>query len=72
MAKKKMGKNMLSSPGPISEKDWRAKEDARTLANAKVIMTDKARLKAAANAAKEIAECRMEEAKAMRSVAKKG
>ena len=72
MAKKKMGKNMLPSPYPPSEREWRAKEDARTLADAKAIMTDKARLKAAAKAAKEIAEYRMEEAKAMRSVAKKG
>lgn len=56
----------------ISEdKKWQMESDARTLAEAKQIMGDPKRLKGAANAAKQLAEDKMTEAKAMTQVAKK-
>ena len=53
------------------DKKWEAESDARTLAEAKVIAADKARLKAAAVAAKRMADDKMKEARAMKQVAKK-
>ena len=48
---------------------WQAENDARTLADAKVIMTDSKRLSAAKKAAESIADKQMKEAKAMKKVA---
>jgi hypothetical protein len=52
-----------------SDRDWRAEEDARTLAEARVIMADPKRHKAAVGAAAEMAEEKMVAAKAMKRVA---
>ena len=54
------------------DKAWQGQCDARTLAEAKVIMSDKKRLNAAAQEASKMAEKQMEEAKAMKSISKKG
>lgn len=64
-------KSTVPSPMAMSDKEWRARDDARILADAKVITADKTRLKAAANAAKCMAEKAKEEAKAMSSIARK-
>lgn len=53
----------------LSDRDWRAKDDARTLAEAEVIKQDKDRLIAAQDAAKRMAEEKNEEARAMKKVA---
>jgi hypothetical protein len=74
MAKRKKSSSKISSastPVKFNEKKWQAECDARTLADAKVIMSDKSRLKAAAKEAGKMADCKMEEAKAMKSIAKK-
>lgn len=67
MAKKKK----VTAPVAISERDWQARDDARTLAQAKTIMADKARLAKAAKEAAKMAEDKMTEAKAMKSIARK-
>lgn len=51
------------------DKKWRAKDDARTLAEATVIGKDPERLDAAKVAATEMADEQAEQAKAMRGVA---
>jgi len=51
------------------EKEWRAKDDARTLATAEVVRNDPTRLSAAKVAAKQMAEDEKEEARAMTRVA---
>ena len=51
------------------EKEWQAKDDARTLATAEVVKNDSARLSAAKVAARVMAEEEKEEAKAMTRVA---
>ena len=52
--------------------EWQGQCDARTLAEAKAIMSDKKRLNAAAKQASKLAEERLQEAKAMKSISKKG
>lgn len=52
------------------ERRWRAESDARTLAEANVIKTDKSRLEAATTAAQRMAEQTREEAAAMSKVAR--
>ena len=52
------------------DKKWKAKSDARSLAEAEVISKDPERLKAAVQAAKELAGEQREEADSMESVAK--
>jgi hypothetical protein len=56
---------------PITEEEkrWRAEEDARILAEAKVIQSDQQRLEAARAEAQRMADEKQKEAKAMRSVA---
>jgi hypothetical protein len=58
-------------PEAITEEDkkWRAKSDARTLAEAKMIKEDEERLTAATAAAEEMAEEQLKEAVSMKSVA---
>ncbi|MGD9156781.1 MAG: hypothetical protein PVG39_00105 [Desulfobacteraceae bacterium] len=54
----------------ISERDeWRAQEDAYTLAEAKKIQKDQVRLTRAQQAAKKLADERAEDAQSMRQVA---
>lgn len=67
MAKKSRG----ASVSMTSDKKWQAECDARTLADAKVVMSDPARLKAAAKAAAKMADDKMVEAKAMKNIARK-
>lgn len=52
------------------EKAWRAEEDANTLARAKVIVNDPARLTGAKSAALRMAEADKEEASALDEVSK--
>lgn len=52
------------------DKKWRAQCDARTLADAEAIKTDKARLKLAQMKAKEMAKEAEVKAKAMKKIAK--
>lgn len=59
-------------PLTVEEKRWQAESDARTLANAKVITNDPARLQAATNAAQQMADEQSKEAKAMRNVSNMG
>jgi hypothetical protein len=54
------------------ERQWRAEEDARVLAEAQRIAQDKDRLNKAAEAAKRMAEEEAERVKAMRNVARRG
>lgn len=79
VVKKKKTKTTTSSPEAVpmpataamkaQERDWRAESDARTLAEAKVIMGDKTRHKLAQQKAKSMADEKMKEAKAMEMIA---
>ncbi len=51
------------------DKKWRARSDANNLSEAEVIKQDPQRLKAAAEAAKEMADDQMKEAVAMSKIA---
>lgn len=51
--------------------DWRAEDDARTLAQAEAIKADKKRMSAAAKKARAIAKERAQEAAAMKKIAAK-
>lgn len=53
----------------MDERRWRAEDDARTLAEAERIKEDAARMTAAKEAAKRMADEEMERTKAMRKVA---
>jgi len=53
------------------DKRWQAECDARTLSEAMVIQKDKARLSAAASAAKKMMDDKMQEARAMKTIARK-
>lgn len=53
------------------EKKWRAESDARTLAEAEVILSDPKRLILASQVAKRMASEKMKEAKAMTQIARK-
>lgn len=52
------------------DKKWQAQNDVRTLAEAEVIKGDPDRMKAASDAAEDMAKEKQEEADAMRDVAK--
>lgn len=69
-----MVKNTVASAPRLSkqEKKWRAESDAHTLAEAKVIMSDPKRLTSAAKEAGRMAKEKEDQAKAMKSVARKG
>lgn len=54
-----------------ANREWRAKEDARTLAESQVILSDKGRLIQATKAAKQIAAEASKQADAMKKVASK-
>lgn len=58
-------------PVTADEKRWRAEDDAHTLARAEEIKDDKARMDAAAQAAKRMADEEAERMKNMRKVARK-
>jgi len=53
------------------DRRWQAESDARTLAEAEEINSDEARIKAAAEAAKAMAEEKQKEAHDMQTVAKR-
>lgn len=73
MAKKKSTKSKVGlEMAPYNDKKWKAECDARTLADAKVIQQDKARMKEATKAAMRMADEKMKEATAMKNVASKG
>lgn len=55
-------------PMSVQDKKWRAESDARTLAEAEAIRTDRARMRAAATEAKRVANAKMAEAKAMKKI----
>jgi len=57
---------------PACDRRWQAESDARTLAEARVIISDKKRVTEAAKAAARISIEKQKEAVAMKSVAKKG
>ena len=57
-------------PKTAEEKKWRAESDARTLAEAEVIKGDEDRLKAASEAAEDMAKQAQEEAHGLATVAK--
>lgn len=59
----------MVSPISAQDREWRAQDDARTLANAKQIVMDSERHTAAQAAARAMVEKAAEEAKAMKSVA---
>jgi hypothetical protein len=68
-----MAKNKVTIPSvPHTEAEWRAKDDARMLAEAQVILKDPKRLKAAAKAAEGMAKDKEIEARAMKKIARKG
>lgn len=56
-------------PEPVSERDWAAQSDARTLAEAEAIKKDEGRMKAAQGWAKKIADAEMEKAKTLKRIA---
>lgn len=56
--------------GLEEDRNWEAEQDARTLAEAKLIKVDPGRLGSAEQAATKLAEEKKDEAKAMDSVAK--
>ncbi|MGA2228539.1 MAG: hypothetical protein ABSH41_29240 [Syntrophobacteraceae bacterium] len=60
---------MATVDGPMSDKEWQAHDDAHTLSRAQEIMADEKRLKAAAGAAKKIADDLAEQVKNMSGVA---
>lgn len=62
------------SKGPVAYDDrrWMAQDDARTLARAEEIKGDSKRFKAAAKEAKSMAKEKMDEANAMKKIAKRG
>ncbi len=61
----------MSKSIPVQEKKWQAESDARIIADAKAIMGDPARMKAAANAAKAMIPDKQKELKGLQQVAKK-
>lgn len=61
----------MSFASPVSDKEWRARDDADTLARAEEIKGDEPRLKTAQAAATKMAEDKREEAAAMTKVAAK-
>lgn len=64
MAKKK------ADSWAVNEKRWRAESDARTIAQAEVIKSDPARMKAAAKAAQNMYKDELTEATALSKIAK--
>jgi hypothetical protein len=54
----------------MSEAQWQAESDARTLAEAETIKSDGARMAAAVRAAQRLADAENERARALRTVAK--
>ena len=54
---------------PMSDAEWKADSDARTLSDAETIKNDASRLLKAQSAAKKIAEQKAEESMALRNIA---
>jgi hypothetical protein len=71
MAKKGTSTRVSAPKMSAEDKAWRARDDARTLADSRVILKDPARLKAAAKEADKMAKDSLDQAKAMKSVARK-
>jgi len=61
----------MSMAEPVSDKEYQARWDAETLAQAESIKDDPSRLTAAQSAAKALADKQSEDAKSMRKVAGK-
>ena len=57
---------------PVSEQEWQARDDARTLMNAELIKNDTARLLKAQEVAKRLAEEQNKEASLLNKIAGKG
>lgn len=70
-SKKSGHKSTEGMVAPMVDKKWMAQNDARTLVDARVIMSDPKRMKAAAQEAKKLAGEKMKEAKAMSSIARR-
>lgn len=73
MAKKGSGskkRNAFAGMAPLTEKQWQAECDARTLADADKIKKDRKRVNDAIKAAKKMAKDKMAEAQAMSKVAR--
>lgn len=64
-----MAKKKKSSLEVASDDDWKIRDDARTLASAKEIQSDKPRYKKAVGMAKKLAAEQLQEITAMRKVA---
>jgi hypothetical protein len=62
--------NKAMTPSLVSEKEWRAKDDARVLAQAQAIKADKARMSACAKMAKTMVEEKAQELKGLKAVAR--
>jgi hypothetical protein len=62
----------MSTPEPVTDKEWRSRWDAQTLSEAEVIKADQARLDAAQVAAAKLAEDKGEEKRALDKVARTG
>jgi hypothetical protein len=67
--KKSKGNKSMAVPMGMS-KDWRAQDDARTLAQAQAIKADKARMNACAKMAKTMVEEKAQELKGLKAVAR--
>ncbi|MBF0501480.1 MAG: hypothetical protein HQM09_15170 [Candidatus Riflebacteria bacterium] len=70
-AKTKKKASPKDVPVPINDDKWMAESDARTLSEAEAIKCDPKRSKAACDAAKGMADKKMEEAMAMKKIAGK-
>lgn len=57
---------------PMTEAEWQARDDARTLARAEEIKADESRLQTAQDAAKKMLDEQRDEAKALSKVAGRG
>lgn len=66
----KKSKTMAAGIAPYNEKEWRAKDDARVLAQAQAIKSDKTRLGAAAKMAKTMIEEKKAEVKGLQAAAR--
>lgn len=62
---------MAKTSAPKADARWRAEADAHILAEAKAIMSDSARMKAAANVAKDMVAEKAAELKGLKQVARK-
>lgn len=66
-----MAKKSNAAPSIASDRDWRARSDAQTLAEAKNIQCDPKRMSAAAKAAKTMVADKQTELQGLKHVARK-